>query len=104
MASSQPSAPVPPHSINLIDENNTRGMLFTLLKEVADPRRSDPNKHFHKIGTTNTEERHIRLTRNGACEQGLPGTWWPHEEYPFRDFPSQLLKALRIFQEINDFL
>src|SRR5215471_16323080 len=102
MASSQPSAPVPPDSVDLIDENNTWGMLFTLLKEVADPRRSDSNKHFHKIGATNTEERHIRLTCDSACEQSLPGTWWPHEEYAFRDFASQLLKALRIFQEIND--
>ena len=49
------------HRINLVDEDNTRGFLLGLFKEVADTRGAHADEHLHEVAARHREERHIGL-------------------------------------------
>ena len=67
-------ATVTTHRINLVDKDNAGRMFFRLLEHIAHTGRTHADKHFHKIGTGNSEERHLGFTGNGFCQQSLTGT------------------------------
>ena len=60
--------------VDLVDENDARGHLGSLLEQVADTAGAHAHEHFHEVGTGNGEERHPRLTGHSLGQQGLAGT------------------------------
>src|SRR4051812_33284752 len=92
------------NSVDLIDEYDARCVLLTLFEQIANAACTDTNKHLHKIGARNREERHIGFARDRARQQRLTGARRPNQEHPFRDTSAQLLEFLRLTKKLNDLL
>ena len=90
-------------SVDFIDEDEAGSVFTTLFKHVADSARTDPNKHFHEVRTGDGEEWHIRLTGNGAGEQGLAGAGRADHQHTLGDGAAELLELAGIAEEIDDF-
>src|SRR3989339_250781 len=70
-----------PDCINLINENYTRRLFLTLIKQVPYTRCPDTYKHFNKIRTAYTEKRDISLTCYCLGKEGLTCTRRAHNQY-----------------------
>ena len=92
----------PANRVDLINEHDAGGGFLGLFKHVAHPGCADADKHFHEIRAGNGKERHPRLTRNRAGEQGFPRTGRADQQRPFGDFPAQPAEFLRVAQELDD--
>ena len=71
MAAADAGTALASDGIDLVDEDDARRVLLRLLKEVADTRGADTDKHLDEVRARNREERHTGLTGNGAREQRL---------------------------------
>src|SRR6476469_9799711 len=63
VAASDAMAAMTTDRFNFVDENNAGRRFLSLLKHVANPARTRPDKHLHEIGTPDPEETHINLSR-----------------------------------------
>ena len=88
-------------SVDLIDKDDARRVLLGLLKHVTNTACTNAHEHFNKVGTGNSEERYLGLTRNRLGDQGFTRTWRTHHQYAARDTPAQTLELARIAQELN---
>ena len=90
--------------VDLIDEDDAGRILLALLEQVAHARGADADKHLDEVRTRNRKERHVRFAGNRARQQGLAGSRRAHHQNAFGNAAAELLKLLRFFQELNDFL
>ena len=97
-------APMATDRVNLVDENDARGLLLALLKEVPHPGGPYTDEHLHEIASRDGEEGDVGLAGDGPGQQGLAGPGRSHQKDPLGNLPTQTLKLLRIGQEIDDFL
>ena len=104
MAAAEAVAAVPAHGVDFVDEDEARRGLLALLEHVAHTARTDADEHFHEVRAADREERHVGLACDGAREQRLAGAWRPDHEHALRDASAELLEALRISEELHDFL
>src|SRR5215204_1349013 len=91
-------------SVDLVDKDYARCVLFALLEQIADTARTDADEHLDEIGTRDREERHICLTRNCLGQQRLTRSRRAHHQNALRDLAAELLEFLRVFQEFDDLL
>ena len=91
-------------SVDFIDEDDAGRALLGLLEHVAHPCRAHADKHLDEIGTRDREERHLGLTGDGLGQQGLAGSRWADQQHAARDPATELLKLLRILQEVDQLL
>ena len=49
VATAQASAPLAAYRVNLVNENNAGGVLFSVVKHVAHTGCTHTDKHFHKV-------------------------------------------------------
>mmetsp|Transcript_49136 Transcript_49136/g.110488 ORF Transcript_49136/g.110488 Transcript_49136/m.110488 type:complete len:322 (+) Transcript_49136:937-1902(+) len=92
-----------PHSINLINKNDTWSILFRLCEEVAHARRADTDKHLDKLGPRRGDKRDAGLSCHRACEKGLPGAWRPLHDGTTGDLRAEGRVLPWVLQELNDF-
>src|SRR6476661_2263717 len=78
-------AAVPADGVDLVDEDDGRGVLLGLLEQVAHPGGADTDEHLDEVGAGDRVERHARLTRDRAGEQGLAGAGRPVQQHTLRD-------------------
>src|SRR5205085_4097656 len=104
VSAAQAGATMAANGVDFVDEDDTGGVLFALLKQVADAAGADANEHFHEIRTGNREEWHIGLAGNRPRQQCFAGAWRPDEQHALRNTAAQLLELLRLAEEFNDFL
>ncbi|MBA7691344.1 hypothetical protein ES703_99887 [subsurface metagenome] len=62
MTTTQPSATLATYSINLINEDNARGITFSLVKEVTHPGGTNADKHLDEFTAADRKERHPGFT------------------------------------------
>lgn len=94
-------ATVATHSVDLVDEDDARGMLLGLLEHVAHTAGTDTYEHFHEVRTGNGEERYFRFAGNCLSQQGLTGTWRTYHQHTARNAAAQTLEFARITQELD---
>ncbi|OLC07636.1 MAG: hypothetical protein AUH41_10030 [Gemmatimonadetes bacterium 13_1_40CM_66_11] len=104
VAATEPSPAVPADGIDLVDEDDARGMRLALLEQVAHARGTDADEHLDEVGARHREERPARFTGDGLGEQRLARSRRPHQECAFRQATTQPLEFLRVLQEIDDLL
>ena len=92
------------HGIDLIDEDDRRGLGLGLLKEVAHAAGADAHEHLDKVGTRDAKERHARLAGNGLGQQGLTSTRRANQQHAARNLGAQLSIAIRIAQKVANLL
>ena len=104
MSPAETCSAMPPNRINFIDENDAGRVFLALFKEIAHAACAHANKHFDEVRTRNREERNVGLTGDCARQQSLARARRSHQQHALGNSPPELLKLLRIFQELNNFL
>src|SRR6266404_5205463 len=94
---------MPAHRIDLIDENDARGVLLGLLEHVAHSGCTYAHEHFHEIRPGNREKRHFGLAGDGPRQQRLAGSRRTDHEHTLRYLAAKFLELAGIFQEVDDF-
>ncbi len=89
--------------VQLVDEDDARGLGHRLLEHVADPRGADTDEHFHEVGTGKTEEGHARLAGHGLAQQRLAGARRPDEQHALGNASAEDLVLFGLLEEIDDF-
>ena len=92
----------PANRINLVNKDDARRIALGLLEHVADPARTDTDKHFNKVRTRNCEEWNASFPCNGARQQCFTGSWRADEQRAFGDLAAKALELRRVFQEVDD--
>src|SRR5437763_734856 len=90
--------------VDLVDEDDARRVLLSLLEEIAHAGRTHADEHLHEVGARDGEERNPRLARDGAREQGLARAGGAHQEHALGDASAELGELLRILEESDDLL
>ena len=104
VTAAQTSSALTSHGIDLIDEDDRRGLGLGLLKEVAHTAGADTYEHLDKVGTRDAKERHARLAGNGLGQQRFTGARRANQQHATRDLGAQLAIAIRIAQKVTDLL
>ena len=104
MAAAQAGSALTSHGIDLIDEDDRRGLGLGLLKEVTHTAGADTHEHLDKVGTRDAKERHARLAGNGLGQQRFTGARRANQQHATRDLGAQLAIAIRIAQKVTDLL
>mmetsp|Transcript_19631 Transcript_19631/g.47518 ORF Transcript_19631/g.47518 Transcript_19631/m.47518 type:complete len:362 (-) Transcript_19631:881-1966(-) len=92
------------HGVDLIDEDDRRGLLASLLKQVAHTGGTHTHEHLHEITAAHGKEGNASFTCHGLRQQGLPRTRRPHQNTTLGDLCPQLLVLLGAAQEIHKLL
>src|SRR5210317_1252616 len=104
MPAAQTGATVSTDGIDFVDEDNAGRLFLSLLKHIADTRRTDTHEHLNEIRTRNREKRYFCLAGDRLCKQGLPRTGLTCHQNTARNTAAQLLESRRISQKLNELL
>ena len=103
VGAAQSGASAPGDRVDLIDENDTGGVLFGLIKHVPDTGSADTDEHLDEIRTGDAEERYFCLSRDGLGQQGLTGSGNTFQQNTLGDPGADFGIFGRIPEEIDDF-
>mmetsp|Transcript_90631 Transcript_90631/g.151622 ORF Transcript_90631/g.151622 Transcript_90631/m.151622 type:complete len:621 (-) Transcript_90631:202-2064(-) len=95
------------HGIDLIDEDEARGVLTGLLEEIANTAGTDTDEHLHELGPGAVEERHPSLASDGLGQQCLTSPRGAGQEHPLGDLRPHggvLLGGLQEFHNLHQVL
>ncbi len=104
VAAAEAGATVTSDGVDFVDEDDAGRVLLRLIEHVAHAGSADADEHLDEVRAGDGEERHIGLARDGAGEQRLAGAGRADQQRAARDTPAELLKLLRIAQELDDLL
>src|SRR5262249_57588576 len=102
VAAAEPGAAVAPDGVDLVDEDDARGVLLAVEEEVAHGRRADADEHLDEVRARDREEGHAGLARDRAREQGLAGAGRADEQHALRNASAEARELLRVAQEGDD--
>mmetsp|Transcript_2441 Transcript_2441/g.8243 ORF Transcript_2441/g.8243 Transcript_2441/m.8243 type:complete len:673 (+) Transcript_2441:1388-3406(+) len=102
VASANASSPGPSHRVDLVNEDDARGVLLGLLEKVPHTGGSHSDEHLDKLGSRDGEERHAGLTRDGLGQQSLSGSGRADEEDTLGDPGAHGGELLGPLQELHD--
>ena len=97
-------ATVPADRVDLVDEDDRRGVLLGLVEQVAHAARADADEHLDEVRAGDRVERHPGLTGDRAREQGLAGTRLPVQQHALGDLGADRLELGGLGQEVLDLL
>src|SRR3989338_3988053 len=83
MPAAQTCPAVAAHGVDLIDEDDGRGILFSLFKQVAHAAGADTDKHLDEFTAANIKEGHSRLAGDGFGHERLAGSRRSEEKHAF---------------------
>ena len=104
VTATEPGAAVPADGVDLVDEDDRRGVGLGLLEQVADARGADTDEHLDEVGTGDRVERHAGLAGDSAGQQGLAGAGRPVEQHALGDLGAHGLELARALEELLDLL
>ena len=81
--------------VDLVDEDDGRGLLAGGLEQVAHSAGADAHEHLHEVRAGDRQERHSGLTGHGAGQQGLAGARRTDEQHALGDAGADLLEPAR---------
>ena len=104
MAASETCTTVASDGVDFIYKNDAGSVFLPLFKQIANPRCTHSNKHFHEIRSADREEGNIRFTRDGSRQQRLSGARRTNKQDALWNSAAQFLKLLRLLQKVDNFL
>src|ERR1700730_16191233 len=104
MAAADAMPAMPADRVNLVDENNAGRGFLALFEHVAHARGADTDEHLDEIRTADREERHVGFARDRARQQRFAGTRRSDQQNTLWNATAELLKLLRIAQELDQLL
>ena len=103
-AAQRPGATGATEGVQLVDEDDRRGLGARLLEQVAHPRGTNADEQLDELRTGDGEERHPGLTGHRARQQGLAGAGRPDQQHALGQPAAEPAVGLGIAQEVDDFL
>jgi hypothetical protein len=88
--------------VELVDEDDARGLGLRLLEEIAHARRADADEHLDEVGAGELEEGHLGLAGHRAREEGLAGAGRADEKHALGDLAAQAPELLGPGEVIDD--
>ena len=85
VAAAHAGAAVPADGVDLVDEDDGRGVGLGLLEEVTDAGGADTDEHLDEVGTADRVERHARLAGDRTGEERLAGAGLAVEQHALGD-------------------
>ena len=98
VTAAEAGAAVPADRVDLVDEDDRRGVGLGLLEQVTDPGGTDTDEHLDEVGTGDRVERHARLAGDGAREQRLAGAGRPVQQHALGDLGADGLELRRLLR------
>mmetsp|Transcript_68968 Transcript_68968/g.110459 ORF Transcript_68968/g.110459 Transcript_68968/m.110459 type:complete len:372 (+) Transcript_68968:687-1802(+) len=98
------AAALPPDGVELVDEDDARGLRLGALEQVPHPRRPHAHEHLHELRRGDGEERHTCLPRHGLGQQRLPGPGRPRQQAALGDLGPESRVLARALQEVHHLL
>src|SRR2546428_780907 len=95
------AASLPSDSIDLVDEDDSRGRGLGLLEEVAPPAGTHAHEDLDELGGADAEEGPPCLPGHGAREQGLAAAGRPDQQHALGNTGAQALVLLGVAQEVH---
>ena len=89
------------HGVELVDEDDRRGVLARLLEELADARGAEPGEHLDERRGALRVEICSRSARDCLGEQRLPRAGRPVQKDAPRHASSEALEALAVAEELH---
>ena len=102
VAAAEAGAALAADRVDLVDEDDARGVLLGLLEQVAHPGGADADEHLHEVRTGDRVERHPGLAGDRAGQQRLAGAGRAVEQHALGDLRAERLVAGRVLQEVLD--
>ena len=91
------------HCINLIDEDDGRGVLLRFVEQVTHAGGAEAHEHLHEVRASHRIERHACLACDCTRQQRLAGSRRAIQQHATRDASADLLVFRRILEEVLDF-
>ena len=104
VAAAEARTAVPADGVDLVDEDDRRGVRLGLLEQVTDPGGTDTDEHLDEVGTGDRVERDARLAGDGAREQGLARSGRAVQQHALGDLGADGLELRRLLEELLDLL
>ena len=102
VAAAQAGAAVAADGVDLVDEDDRRGVLLGLLEQVAHAAGADADEHLDEVRAGDREERHAGLAGDGAGQQRLAGAGRAEQQHALGDLRADGLELGRVLQEVLD--
>ena len=87
--------------VQLVDEDDARGLRLGLFEQVAHAGGPDADEHLDEVGAADGEERDAGLARDGARQQGLARSRRPDQQDALRELGAQTAEACGRLQEVD---
>ncbi len=102
VATTHAGATVPSDGVDLVDEDDGRGILLGLLEEVTDAAGADAHEHLHEVRAGDRVERNARFACNRASQQRLAGSRRTVEQDALGDLGPDSLELRGLLEELLD--
>ena len=102
VAAAKAGATLTTHRINLIDEDDARGVFLGLFEQVADAAGTHANKHLDEFRAGNREEGNPSFTGYRFGKQGFAGARRSHQQNAFGDLGANSGEAIGVLEEVDD--
>src|SRR5918995_455253 len=90
------------YGVELIDEDDRRGVLARLLEEVPDAAGANPHEQLNELGGAQGEERNPSLPRHCPRQERLARSRRPHKEHALRCRTAEAGVLLGVLEEVHD--
>ena len=104
MSAAQSASAAAAYSINLINEDDARGILPSSLKQIPDTGGAHAYKHLNEIRTGGVEEVDACLACDSTRKQRLSCSWRAYKQDALRNLRSDFHITVRVFKKVHDFL
>ena len=104
VATTEASAPVTSHGVDLVDEDDARRVRLSLLEQVTHARGTDAHEHLDEVRARHLEERAPGFARHRPGEKRLAGPRRADQQYALRQAATQPRELRRVLQELDDLL
>ena len=92
------------HGVDLIDEDDARGFLLGLGKDVAHAAGAHADEHLDEVGAAHGEERHTSLTGYSLRQERLTGSRRTDEQCTLGYLTAQIGVFLWVLEEVDNLL
>ena len=104
VAAAEAGAAMTTDGVDLVDEDDAGRVLLALLEEVAHAGGADADEHLDEVRAADREERNVGFASDGARQERFAGSRRAHQQDALGDPAAELLKLLRLLQEVDDLL
>ena len=98
VASTAPLDPGRTDAVDLVHENDARGVLACHDEQLADHAAAFADVFLHQLGAGDADKLAGCVMRDGSCEQCFACTGWPVEEDAFRLCYAERLEEFGVFE------